>query len=213
MPEYNELEIGCNLETLKVEIANSKDYDSIDLPGKTQRELSDKLKSVLSKYAVNPEIDNSNFNSSKVFDVSEKDATDFLTQFANYNELLAAFHKKINVGVKIQICLWPHHFDNAFKWFSGKKINEEDEYMAIGVSNGDEMYELPYIYFTLYPPLRKTNTLEIPEGAFLHDTDWTGLILPYEVLMEKKDTVSQTELVNNFLDISFKSIQRGFTKR
>ena len=123
------------------------------------------------------------------------------------------FHNKINTGVKTQICLWPHHFDNAFKWFSGKKVNEEDEFMGIGVSNGDEMYELPYIYFTLYPPLRKTNTLEISEGAFLHDSDWTGLVLPYEALMEKKDADSQADLVNNFLDISYKSIQRGFTKR
>lgn len=213
MPEYNELEIGCNLETLKVEVANSKDYDAIDLPGKTQKLLSDELKSILSKYGVSPELDDSNFDSAKAFDVSENNVKDFLEQFANYNELFTAFHKKINVGVKTQICLWPHHFDNAFKWFSGKKINEEDEYMGIGVSNGDEMYELPYIYFTLYPPLRKTNTLEIAEGAFLHDTDWTGLVLPYDAIMEKNDADSQAEFVNNFLDISFKSIQRGFTKR
>src|SRR5437762_2772522 len=80
------------------------------------------------------------FDSSIKYDISEQSAKDFLVQFANYNELLTDLHKKLNIGVKTQICLWPHHFDNAFKWFSGKKINEEDEYMGIGVSNGDEMY-------------------------------------------------------------------------
>lgn len=129
--------------------------------------------------------------------------------------LLNDFRKRIPAGdgVKAQICLWPHHFDNAFKWFSGKKIDDVYEQMGIGVSNGDEMYELPYIYMTIYPELRKMNTLEIPEGAHLHDTGWQGLILTYDAITEKKTAEEQRASVNNFLDVGFKGIKRGFSKR
>jgi hypothetical protein len=214
MNEYNDLEIGCDLETMKVEVANANNnYDSINIKGKTASELSDELVSLLSSLSGLSVNLKNGFDSSNKYDISEKDAHDFLTQLVNYNELLKSFHKKINIGVKTQICLWPHHFDNSFKWFSGKKINEEDEQMGIGVSNGDEMYELPYIYMTFYPPLRKTNTLEVPEGAFLHDSDWTGMILPYEAVIEKKTTEAQKSLVDNFFDVSFESIKRAFSKR
>ena len=212
--EYNELEIGCNPAKMIVEIANNKSqYDFFPLTSKTQRSISEELKSLLSKYGANPEIDESTLDNTKAFDISEKDAEDFSAQLINFHQMLKGFHKKINSGVKTQICLWPHHFDNAFKWFSGKKIDEQDEQMGIGVSNGDEMYELPYIYVTFLPALRKTNTLEIPEGAFLHDSDWTGIVLPYEAIIEKKNIDEQTELINSFFDISFASIQRAFSKR
>ena len=85
--EYSELEIGCNLETLKIEVANSKDYDMIGLMGKTQKVLCDELKSILNKFGLTPEVDDSNFDSTKAFDVSEKNAGDFLLQFTNFNEL------------------------------------------------------------------------------------------------------------------------------
>ena len=94
--------------------------------------------------------------------------------------------------------MWPHHFDNAFKWFSGRKIDDGDEQMGIGISNGDDNYELPYIYMSFWPPLRKTNTLQIADGAVLHDTDWTGLMLPYESLMEKKTIDLQQKLIEDF---------------
>ncbi len=213
--EHNELEIGCNPEKLIIEIVNNKNlYESINIIGKTQSALDDELGNTLnSKFGVNTAVDSDNFNSSKIIDIPEKDAEDFSAQLINFNELIKAFHKGINVGVKSQICLWPHHFDNAFKWFSGRKIDDEDEQMGIGISNGDDNYELPYIYVSFSPPLRKTNTLLIAEGAVLHDTDWTGLMLPYESVIEKKTIDAQQKLIEDFFSTSFASVQRGFSKR
>jgi len=215
MNDLNELEIGCNIEKQIVEVANNKGkYASVAIKGVSQRELSVELVSVLNtEFEVNTVIDSNGFDSSKTINIQEQDAKDFLIQFTNYAKLLSDFWKRINTGVKTQICLWPHHFDNSFKWFSGRKIEDEDEQMGIGVSNGDETYELPYIYVTFWPPLRKTNTLQIPEGAILHDSDWTGMVLPYEEVMEKKNIDEQKQLIDSFFDVSFASIQRGFTKR
>ena len=213
----NELEIGFNAEILCVEIANNKEkYVSIAVSGKSLNELCNEMLGALKNdFDVDVNLKADEFDSERKIEIEEPAAQDFLAQFVNLSELLLAFHKKIafNDGVKTQICLWPHHFDNAFKWFSGKKIDDMDEQMGIGVSNGDEMYELPYIYMTIYPELRKMNTLELPEGANLHDSGWQGLILTYEAVMEKKTAEEQEEIVNNFFDVGFKGIKRGFSKR
>ena len=217
MNNLNELEIGFNAEILCVEITDNRSkYVSIAVTGKTLSELCAEMIEVLKNdFGVSVTLSADEFNNERKIEIDEKNAQDFLGQFVKFSELLKAFHKSISFsdGVKTQICLWPHHFDNAFKWFSGKKIDETDEFMGIGVSNGDEMYELPYIYMTIYPELRKMNTLELPEGAHLHDTGWQGLLLTYEAIAEKKTAEEQEAIINNFFDVGFKGIKRGFSKR
>jgi len=213
--KYDELEIGCNSEKMIIEIGNaSEKYSSFSLKGKSQKAICEELSVILKNdFGTNADVDSSGFDSEKVFNADEQNAKDFLTQFVNFNLLLKEFWKRITTGVRSPICLWPHHFDNAFKWFGGKKAGGEDEQMGIGVSNGDETYSLPYIYVTFYPPLRKTNTLNIPEGAVLHDYGWTGIILPYGSIAELKTIDKQTDLINNFFDESLVAVARAFTKR
>jgi len=209
-----ELEIGCNLEKLIIEIANNENkYISIQINGQSQNALCGAvLRALSSELGISANVEPDDFNSSEIIQINADSAGEFLIQFINYAELISAFWKRVN-GVKTQICLWPHHFDNAFKWFSGRKLDDADEFMNIGVSNGDSTYELPYIYVTFGPPLRKTNTLHIPEGAVLHDVEWTGLVLPYEAVTEKKTSGEQKSLIDNFFDTAFASVQRGFSKR
>lgn len=211
---YNELEIGCNPRELIVEVANNKNkYDSVVIAGKTPKEISEELLGVLKDYGVNETIDLSKFGSPNPIDINEIDAAEFHSQLVNYNELIKNFHKGIPSGVKTQVCLWPHHFDNSFKWFSGRKIDDQDEQMGIGISNGDDIYELPYIYINFWPSLRKTNTLEIAPGAILYDQEWTGLVLPYDEINEKKTIDAQKKVIDEFFEISFRSVARAFTKR
>ena len=213
----NELEIGFNAEILCVEIANNQGkYLSISVLEKSLNELCAEMLEVLkNNFSVNPGLSADEFDAQRKIEIDEKGAQEFLLEFVNFSELLRAFHKSIPMseGVKSQICLWPHNFDNSFKWFSGKKIDEVDEFMEVGVSNGDDMYELPYVYFTIHPELRKMNTLEVPEGAHIHDERWQGLLLPYEAVIDKNNADEQSAVVNNFLEVGFKGIKRGFGKR
>ena len=219
MEKYSELEIGCNLDEFIIEIDNDKGgYTSCAITGKSAVDLCGEITGILSgEFGITAGVDAEKFKDAGAFTgvltVEAAEARSFLGQFTGFAELLTGFHKKISEGTKTGVCLWPHHFDNAFKWFSGRRIDDADEQMGIGVSNGDEMYELPYVYMTIYPELRKMNTLEIPEGAHLHDTGWQGLILPYEAVLEKRGPESQSTLINNFLDESFAGIKRGFSKR
>jgi hypothetical protein len=221
----NELEVGCNIETMKVEVANSKDYKAIDLNGKSVGDISKELNKILNDFGVNAEIDFSAVIRSKsppsrggawereILNLTNIDSKDFLIQLYNYHRLLKEFHSRIREGVKTQVCLWPHHFDNGFRWFSGRKINEQDEQMGIGVSNGDDSYSLPYIYMTFWPELRRTNKLEIIDGAILHDSGWTGMVLPYEPVSEMKTIDGQKKLIEDFFNITFESVKREFSKR
>jgi hypothetical protein len=213
--QYDELEIGCNPGKMIIETGNASGrYSSYGLNGRSLNSVCIELSCILKNdFNINAEIDPSVLDSVNEIHIDEKSANDFLIQLINFNSLLKDFWRRTSAGVKSQVCLWPHHFDNAFKWFSGKKIDEEDEYMGIGVSNGDETSSLPYVYVTFYPPLRKTNTLHIPEGAVLHDYGWTGLLLPYESIAEMKTIEKQSALINNFFDESFAAVTRGFSKR
>lgn len=215
MGRLNDLEIGFNLEELIIEIADDKNkYASVSVKGKSASTLVAELSSILNhEFGIDAAVDPAGFESAEETDIDVKDSQEFLLQFINFNSLIKRFHTKISEGVKTQVCLWPHNFDNTFRWFSGKKIDGGDEFIGIGVSNGDDFYELPYIYTSLWPPLRKTNTLTIPEGAFLHDADWTGLMLPYDAIIEKKSSEEQAGLINDFFDQSFTGIKRGFSKR
>jgi hypothetical protein len=211
---YNDLEIGCNPEKLIIEVANNKNkYDAIVIAGKTYKEISEELAEVLKEYGVNENIDLSGFDSPSPIDITEINAADFHSQLVNYNGIIRNFHKGISTGVKTQVCLWPHHFDNSFKWFSGRKIDDADEQMGIGISNGDDVYALPYIYMTFFPSLRKTNTLEIAEGAILYDQEWTGLVLSYDEILDRNTIDKQQKLIEDFFETSFKSVARAFTKR
>ena len=210
--QYGELEIGCNPEKLIVEIIGNKTaHEEININGKTRREICGFIESAANIDLLGGALDE--LKSDKVFEIPEEDAKNFHIQFANYNTLISEFHKTVSAGVKTQICLWPHHFDNAFKWFSGKKIDEQDEFMNVGVSNGDDVYELPYIYVTYWPALRKTNTLVIPDGGILFDQEWTGIVLPYEAVNEKKSAEAQKKLIEDFFSGAFATVQRAFGKR
>lgn len=211
---HSEFELGCSPKDMLMELGNNKSrYESIDLKGKTFSDIIGELNELLKAFGFDEEIVLGDTPAGSGFNVSEQDALDFHTQLINYGSLIKEFHATINTGVRSQICLWPHHFDNAFKWFSGKRIDEQDEQMGIGVSNGDETYALPYIYITFWPPLRKTNTLEIIDGAVLHDEEWTGLILPYEAVAERSNIENQKALIEDFYKVSFASVSRAFSKR
>jgi len=213
--KHNDLEIGCNPGKRIVEIGDaSGKYTSINLNGITQKELAEEVKNYLSTgHGLNAPVDTAGFDSVNTYSADDINSGNFLVQLVNFHLLLKGFWKRINSGVKSPIYLWPHHFDNAFKWFSGRKVNDEDEQMGIGVSNGDDSYSLPYIYMTFWPPLGKTNTLKVPEGGVLYDAGWTGMIMPYESVEAVSGADKQTELINNFFDTAFESVTGAFSKR
>jgi hypothetical protein len=100
--------------------------------------------------------------------------------------------------------LWPHHFDLALLWFSGRLVPDQnpdnpeyaDEQMNFGFSTGDEGIPDPYFYATAYPLPDGWSGSELPAGAYWQTEGWTGAVLPYAAVSDRDDGRS---LLLNFL--------------
>ncbi|TQV85979.1 DUF5996 family protein [Aliikangiella coralliicola] len=91
--------------------------------------------------------------------------------------------------------LWPHHFDLAVLWFSGRLVPEQDpddeenadEQMNFGFSVGDQQTPEPYFYFTAYPTPENFNRISLPSGAQWNEDGWQGVYLSYSILCQQKE--------------------------
>lgn len=91
------------------------------------------------------------------------------------------------------INFWPHHFDLAMLWFSGRLIPGKDpsdwdhsrEQMNFGFSTGDKRIPEPYIYITAYPFNEELIKTELPENAYWLTEGWKGAVIKYSKLTNK----------------------------
>jgi hypothetical protein len=106
--------------------------------------------------------------------------------------------KQFKAGLRQEsgpVVLWPHHFDLAVLWFSGRLVpgqdpaNAEyaDEQMNFGFSTGDDTIPEPYFYATAYPAPEGWMDAPLPAGANWHTEGWQGAVLPYQRLVEAGD--------------------------
>jgi hypothetical protein len=109
--------------------------------------------------------------------------------------------------------LWPHHFDLALLWFSGRLVPDQDpddpeyadEQMNFGFVTGDDSIADPYFYATAYPTPDAFTEQPLPDGAYWHMAGWTGAILPYAMLTQV-DTPD--DLLLNFLQTTHRAGSR-----
>lgn len=93
------------------------------------------------------------------------------------------------------LLLWPHNFDLAFLWFSGRKVADQDpanpeyadEQMNFGFEPGDAGIPEPYFYVTAYPKPIGFARSPLPAGATWQTEGWTGAVLSYAELLKHDD--------------------------
>ena len=93
------------------------------------------------------------------------------------------------------VVMWPHGFDIAVLWFSGRLIpgqdprraSRSDEQMNFGFSTGTDDIGDPYFYATAYPAPDGFIGGPLPAGAVWHTATWKGALLRYEALAGKDD--------------------------
>jgi hypothetical protein len=109
--------------------------------------------------------------------------------------------------------LWPHHFDLALLWFSGRLVADQDpddpeyadEQMNFGFVTGDDSITEPYFYATAYPTPDAFTRQSLPDGAYWHTAGWTGAILPYAVMTQVDNP---DDVLLNFLHTAHKAGSR-----
>jgi Family of unknown function (DUF5996) len=93
------------------------------------------------------------------------------------------------------VVLWPHGFDIALLWFSGrlipgqdpKRASRSDEQMNFGFSPGTDDIGDAYFYVTAYPAPEGFIGLPLPADASWHTATWRGALLRYEALVGVAD--------------------------
>jgi hypothetical protein len=100
-------------------------------------------------------------------------------------------YKTTLTGQTGPVQVWPHGFDLAFEWFSGRTVTHEEhgktqEYPAqlnLGFYPGNADTP-PYFYSNPFP-FAADELLDkpLPPGARWHTNGWQGTLLPYAVLV------------------------------
>jgi hypothetical protein len=208
--QYGDITISCNLKKLRIDIINPNILYTIDLEENSVQSIRNELIKILSELRIEFDGSRINFESEDKIELERVSSEPFLTQLVNYNGLLEEFWKSVGEGTKTGIKLWPHHFDNAFIWYSGKKINGAEQQIGIGVSNGDYELSLPYIYMVPWPVPGDINGIKLIRGKTLRTEGWTGVLLPYKAVEKEKTYDAQKELIGDFFNTTFEEIIMKF---
>lgn len=147
----------------------------------------------LAAFGITPEIDQSQFDDAP----GSYDET-AVTHFWRALAQIDAVFKEFKGGFREEsspVQLWPHHFDLAVLWFSGRlvpgvdpdDVENADEQMNFGFSTGDSSIPDAYFYATAYPTPDNLTEQPLPPGVYWHTSGFTGAILPYELLVTADD--------------------------
>jgi hypothetical protein len=137
------------------------------------------------------DLDPDDFAAPDVFDAAQAAAISGM--FDAVAGTLHRFAEEIG-GEQSPVQLWPHHFDMALTWFSGRQVPDVEphdveaaaEQIAAGFSTGDAAVPEPYLYTTAYPqPDDLTGVVLPPPGRWTTAHDgFSGGILRYADAVE-----------------------------
>ena len=188
-----ELELNCVHHKISIRSSKGEEHH-IALEGQSLYQLYDNVTASLASIDVYPELDKSLFSNKESFKYDRK-SIEALWQVLSQVDLI---FKEFKGGLRQEtspVQLWPHHFDLAFLWFSGRLVpdqdpnNEEyaDEQMNFGFSTGDDSIPEPYFYITAYPLPKSLPEVQLPSGAYWEAQVFNAAILKYKELIKSND--------------------------
>lgn len=183
-----ELSLDVIDHTLRL-YSSQGDAARVALRGQSTAVFYDEVTAVLADWGVRPAVDRAAFSES----VGHYEAT-AVARFWSALVPIDAIFKEFKAGFRGEsspVQLWPHHFDLALLWLSGRRVPDQnpndpeyaDEQMNFGFVTGDATIPEPYFYATAYPSPAGFTAATLPEGAYWHRGRWEGAILPYVELV------------------------------
>lgn len=206
-------QLFLNLIRHKIEIATSSGkYSEIDIEGLSQKELAVQIGSFLSEVKIDSKIDIKKLDE-KHRPYSCESAELIFTAFFLADMSLKEFRSSLTEECS-PVQIWPHHFDIAFNWFSGRKIpgeNPDDiesssEQIGYGFLTGDRHVSEPYFYVLPYPAV-ELDDISFTHGGLVYNDKWKGVMLKYNDVISAEDPGAK--LVQFFKD-SHKKIKKRF---
>jgi len=91
------------------------------------------------------------------------------------------------------VCCWPHHFDLATLTTLPTQNAAATGYIGAGFSPGDEYYDEPYFYVSVYPEPNPATLPMLPAMGHWHTHEFTAGVKPAHKILGAKDMPTETE--------------------
>ena len=164
------------------------------LHGQALASLADEVVAMLARLGIDPGIDRSKFSNATPGRYDLPAVTRYWRATTQIDTVLKRFKHSLRQETSPVQC-FPHHFDLAVNWFSGRLLpgidpaDEEnaDEQMNFGFATGDDGIPDPYFYITTYQEPDGLARTPLPPGATWITDSFRGALLPYETLRQAPD--------------------------
>lgn len=165
---------------------------ALPLPGQSAAAFRDGTLEALARFGIDLEIDRSPFDDPSPLAYDPEAASRLWQTISQVDMVLKRFQGHLREETS-PVQLWPHHFDLAMLWLSGRLVPDQDpedeewadEQMNFGFSTGgDSISEEPYFYITAYPFPDGLLNARLPSPAGWRSDGWQGAILPYAAVAE-----------------------------
>jgi Family of unknown function (DUF5996) len=164
------------------------------LRGQSAAALYEETLAALGVIGAHPSVDASLFSNNVPGAYDVRAVEKYWQVLSQLDGILKRFKGELR-GETSSVQLWPHHFDLAMLWFSGRHVpgvdpeheDDADEQMNFGFTTGDETIPEPYFYVTAYPLPGDLFNEPLPDGAVWHSQGWQGAVMRYAVLAGSDD--------------------------
>lgn len=162
----------------------------VPLAGQSAADLGAQIIAALADMGIRPELTVGDFDDATPGNYDRAAAERYGRALFRIDSTLKRFRQELAAGTS-PVQLWPHHFDLAMTWFSGRLVPGADpadadsaqEQMSFGFSTGDDILLEPYFYVTAYPLPSALERMTLPPDATWHTQGWQGAVMVYETLI------------------------------
>jgi hypothetical protein len=91
------------------------------------------------------------------------------------------------------LCCWPHHFDLAALAMLPAGRSGEIGSVGIGLSPGDEYYDEPYFYVSIYPDSDPAMLPPLPMVGNWHTSEFTAAVAPAHKILAAQNQRIETD--------------------
>ncbi|MDC1067801.1 DUF5996 family protein [Candidatus Kapabacteria bacterium] len=194
--------IGKRMDAVEIEfdpidcvifLSTQNESEEIPIDGQSQKELFEQIRSIYSEFGVQLNTQIGKDFSSLEIEINQEMLAKYWRMLQFTDLLLKQFKSELIDEESSNVNLWPHHFDLAMLWFSGKLIkgadsdNKEMYQMNFGLSAGDKLIEEPYYYVTSNPFNDDILKQSLNKNASWNTKDWKGSILKYSDIVGVSD--------------------------
>jgi hypothetical protein len=129
--------------------------------------------------------------------------------YANANVLLGRVRARMIESelAASPVCCWPHHFDLATLTTLPTRYADTTGSIGAGFSPGDEYYDEPYFYVSVYPEPDPTTLPLLPAMGHWHTREFTaGVKLAHKILAATEAAVETDDFVQGTITVALEML-------